>query len=82
MRQRQGLVPDLLSTLPQGFETLMELKVIGAGSRTTRLETLEGAMQLWEEHEPSHKSISRRRDALTASIVGSTREIQGPLRRS
>ena len=30
-RKRQGLVPDYLVTLPQGFETLLELKVIGGG---------------------------------------------------
>ena len=29
---RQGLVPDYLATLPQGFETLLELKVIGGGT--------------------------------------------------
>jgi len=31
-RKRQGLVPDFLATLPQGFETLLELKVIGGGT--------------------------------------------------
>ena len=30
-RKRQGLVPDFLLTLPEGFEALRELKVIGAG---------------------------------------------------
>ena len=30
-RKRQGLVPDFLVTLPQGFEALFELKVIGMG---------------------------------------------------
>jgi len=30
-RKRQGLVPDYLVTLPQGLESLMELKVIGRG---------------------------------------------------
>jgi len=30
-RKRQGMVPDYLATLPEGFEALLELKVIGAG---------------------------------------------------
>ena len=30
-RKRQGLVPDFLVTHPQGFEALLELKVVGGG---------------------------------------------------
>jgi hypothetical protein len=31
-RKRQGLVPDFMATLPEGFEVLLELKVIGLAS--------------------------------------------------